>query len=140
LIPFGRRHWKQGQSDPHHIDFLGFRHHLGTDRKGRMAVVRLPRPKSVTKFLAGIKEWLRAHLHDRAAEQQKVLAQKLRGFHQYFALWHTLQKLHAVYREVRRLWLGALRRRSQCGRPTWQEWQRKSWFTLPEPRLLHRTV
>jgi group II intron reverse transcriptase/maturase len=140
LIPFGRRHWKQGQSYPHHFDFLGFRHHLGTDRKGRMAVVRLPRPKSVTKFLAGIKEWLRAHLHDRAAEQQKVLAQKLRGFYQYFALWHTRQKLHAVYREVRRLWLWALRRRSQCGRLTWQEWQRKSWFTLPEPRLLHRTV
>ena len=140
LIPFGRRHWKKGQSHPHHFDFLGFRHHLGTDRKGRMAVVRLPRPKSVTKFLSGIKEWLRAHLHDRPAEQQKVLAQKLRGFYQYFALWHTLPKLNAVYREVRRLWLWALRRRSQNGRLTWQAWQRKAWFTLPEPRLLHRTV
>ena len=92
------------------------------------------------KFLAGIKEWLWAHLHDRPAEQQKGLAQKLRGFYQYFSLWHTLHKLHVVCREVRRLWLWALRRRSQRGRLTWEAWERKQWFALPQPRLLHKTV
>lgn len=140
LIPFGRAHWKREKSHPHHFDFLGFRHHLGTTRHGQMTVVRQPRPKSVTKFLAGIKEWLWAHLHDRPTEQQKVLTQKLRGFYQYFSLWHTVHKLNVVCREVRRLWLWALRRRSQRGRLTWEAWERKSWFALPQPRLLHRTV
>lgn len=140
LIPFGRRHWTPGQSYSHHFDLLGFRHHLGTTRYGRMTVVRIPCPKSVRKFLSGVKTWLQAHLHDRPTEQQQVLAQKLRGFYQYFALWHTLAKLGSVYREVRRLWLWALRRRSQRGRLTWQAWERKAWFALPQPRLLHRTV
>ena len=96
LIPFGRRHWKRGQSHAYHFDLLGFWHHLGTDRHGRMAVVRIPSPKSVRKFLGGIKEWLRRHLHDNPPEQQRVLALKLRGFYQYFALWHTRLKLRAV--------------------------------------------
>lgn len=140
LIPFGRRHWVRDQSYPEHFDLLGFRHHLGTDRKGRMAVIRIPCPKSVRKFLAGIAEWLGKHLHARPVEQQRILEQKLRGFYQYFALWHTLAKLGTVRDEVRRLWYVALRRRSQRARLTWAEWQQKPWFVLPQPKILHRTV
>ena len=140
LIPFGSRHWTPGQSYPYHFDLLGFRHHLGTSRKGRITVVRIPCPKSVGKFLRGVKGWLRTHLHDRPAEQQRMLTQKLRGFYQYFALWHTLPKLGSVLREVRRHWFWALRRRGQRGKLTWEAWQRKPWYALPQPRLLHRTV
>jgi RNA-directed DNA polymerase len=140
LIPFGRKHWARGQSHPHHFDFLGFRHHLGTSRHGRMTVVRIPCPKSVRKFLAGVKEWLHRHLHDRPSEQQRALGQRLRGFYQYFSLWHTTRKLIAVMCEVRRLWFAALRRRSQRHRLTWEAWRRKPWSELPQPRLLHRAV
>ncbi len=140
LIPYGRRHWKRDQSHGHHFDLLGFRHHLGTDRYGRMTVVRIPCPKSVRKFLSAVDEWLHQHLHDRPSEQQRALAQKLRGFYQYFALWHTTTKLWAIRDQVYRLWLTALRRRSQRGRLTWTEWQRKPWFDLPQPKLLHRSV
>ena len=140
LIPFGRRHWARDQSHGHYFDLLGFRHHLGTSRHGRMTVVRIPCPKSVRTFLGGLAEWLKHHLHDRPADQQRVLAQKLRGFYQYFALWHTLPKLGTVRNEVRRLWRQALRRRSQRGRLTWEDWQRKPWFDLPRPKLLHCTV
>ena len=140
LVPFGSRHWTPGRSYPHHFDLLGFRHHLGTSRHGRMTVVRIPSPKSVGKFLSGVKEWLRAHRHDRPAEQQRTLTQKLQGFYQYFALWHTVPKLGNVLREVRRLWLWALRGRGQRRRLTIEAWQRKPWYPLPQPRLLHRTV
>jgi RNA-directed DNA polymerase len=141
LVPFGRKHWRAGQSHPHHFDLLGFRHHLGTDRKGRMAVIRIPGPKSVRKFLGNVKQWLRTHRHDRPSEQQRVLSQKLRGYYQYFALWHTMPKLQMVAREVRRQWKATLQRRSQRGRRlTWEAWKRKAWFDLPQPRLLHRTV
>ena len=140
LLPFGRQHWQSGQSHPHHFDFLGFRHHLGTDRKGRMAVVRIPSPKSVRKFLAGVKEWLRHHMHVRPQDQQAVLTKKLQGFYQYFALWHTTRKLADVCQEVMKLWKHTLERRSQRGARTWARWTGYPWFTLPEPKLLHRTV
>ena len=140
LIPFGKRHWKRDQSYAHHFDLLGFRHHLGTNRYGRPAVIRIPSPKSVQKFVSGAKEWLRRHLHAAPTEQRRVLALKLRGFYQYFALWHTTPKLRAVLRQVRRLWFVALRRRGQRGRLTWEEWLRKPWFDLPSPKVLHRAV
>ncbi len=140
LIPFGRRHWVRNQSHKHHFDLLGFRHHLGTDRHGHMAVIRIPCPKSVRKFLSSVAMWLHKHLHNRPSEQHRMLVQKLRGFYQYFALWHTLAKLATVRDEVRRLWLAALRRRSQRGRLTWEAWRRKEWFALPQPKILHRTV
>jgi RNA-directed DNA polymerase len=105
-----------------------------------MTVVRVPCPKSVRKFLSGVAEWLEHHRHDRPTDQQRVLTQKLRGFYQYFALYHTLPKLGMVRDGVRQLWQAALRRRSQRGRMTWEEWQRKPWFDLPQPKLIHRTV
>ena len=140
LLPFGRMHWRSGQSHPHHFDFLGFRHHLGTDRNGRMAVVRIPSPKSVQKFLAGVKEWLSQHMHDRAQDQQAALARKLQGFYQYFALWHATRKLHGVKLEVLKMWKHTLERRSQRGDRTWARWKLHPWFTLPESRIVHRMV
>ena len=140
LLPFGRMHWRSGQSHPHHFDFLGFRHHLGTDRNGRMAVVRIPSPKSVQKFLAGVKEWLSQHMHDRAQDQQAALARKLQGFYQYFALWHATRKLHGVKLEVLKMWKHTLEHRSQRATRTWAQWKRHPWFALPAPRLVHRMV
>jgi RNA-directed DNA polymerase len=140
LLPFGRRHWEPAASHSHHFDFLGFRHHLGTDRRGRMTVVRIPSPKSVRKFTSGATEWLRRNLHQSPTEQQRVLGQKLRGFYQYFALWHTTAKLRAVQCEVYRHWAWALGRRSQRARRARAEWERKPWFRLPEPKVLHSRV
>ena len=45
IIPFGRKAWREGKKE--HFDFLGFRHHIGTSRKGRMVVIRHPSPKSI---------------------------------------------------------------------------------------------
>ena len=140
LLPFGRWHWKRGQAHPHHFDFLGFRHHLGTSRNGRMQVVRIPCPKSVRRFLAEVKEWIQRHRHDRPWNQQRTLTQKLRGFYQYFSLWHTSLKLRAVKRETIKYWKKTLDRRSQRGSQSWEEWAQHPWATLPEPKLIHRTV
>lgn len=140
LIPFGTRHWVSGQSYPHHFDFLGFRHHLGRSRYGRMAVIRVPSPKSVRKFTGAIKTWLGQHRHERPMEQQRVLAQKVRGFYQYFALWHTTRKLRAVRREVLRLWARELGRRGQRGARSQAQWTDRPWYRLPEPTVLHPKV
>ena len=137
LIPFGRRYWIKGEPHPRHFDFLGLRHPLGTGRKGRMAFIRIPSPKSVTKFLAGVKEWLRKHWHDRPQEQRQALARKLLGFYEYFSLWFAASKLRVVHRKVLKHRLWKLRRGSQTADRSWGKWMRKPWFRLPAPKLLH---
>ena len=134
LIPYGRRHWRANQPYPHHFDFLGFRHHLSHDRHGRMAVVRLPSPKSRQKFLREIKQWLRAHEHDRPRAQARVLHAKLRGFYQILR-----RAAHDRYSGACRLcavqwyWYRSLSRRSQKGQVTWEALKRRPWFLLPRP-------
>jgi group II intron reverse transcriptase/maturase len=140
LIPFGRRHWRAHQPYPPHFDFLGFRHHLGHDRHGRMAVVRLPSPKSRQQFLREVKQWLRVHQHDRPRAQARVLHAKLRGFYQYFGLPHTTAALGRVGYAVQWYWYRALCRRSQKGRLRWDVLQRRPWFVLPRPRVVHPMV
>lgn len=140
LMPFGRRHWRRDKSYPHYFDFLGFRHYLGTDRKGRMTVLRIPCPKSVKRFLAEIKEWLAKHRHDRPRDQQLKLKQKLRGFYQYFSIWHTSRKLRGVMKQVMRYWKQSRGRCSQRGGESWEAWGRHPWAILPRPKLLHKWV
>ncbi len=140
LLPFGWQHWRCGQSHPHHFDFLGFRHHLGGDRKGRMSVVRIPSTKSVRKFLMETKEWLHQHMHDRPQDQQAALARKLQGFYQYFSVPLAMRKLRVVQAEVLKMWKHTLGRRSQSAERSWAQWDRYPWFILPKPKLVHGTV
>lgn len=139
VVPFGRAHWRAGHPYPEAFDFLGFRHHLSHDRRGRMAVVRVPSPKSRRKFLQDVKHWLSAHQHAPPREQRRTLEAKLRGFYQYFALPHTTASLGRVGYAVQWYWYRSLARRSQRG-ARWDDLKRHPWFGLPRPRVLHPTI
>jgi group II intron reverse transcriptase/maturase len=125
---------------PEMFDFLGFTHVCGTDRRGRFAVVRLPSRKSCRKFLARTKEWLAGHRHWKRRDQQRHLSTKLRGFYQYFGLYHCKPRLDAVRREVELQWVRVLRRRSQRHRLYWCYLSSRSWFELPYADTRHATV
>src|SRR6266700_3944530 len=126
---------------PETFDFLGFKHVCGTDRGGKFALVRVPCDKSRRKFLAKSKEWLSQHRHWKRRDQQKQLMMMLRGFYQYFGLYHCKSKLDGVRREVQRQWARTLRRRSQRHRLFWSYLQSQSWFELPYAvSTLHATV
>ncbi len=139
VLPFGRRHGRGDRAHRETFDFLGFRHHLSHDRHGRMAVVRLPSPKSRQKFLQATKQWLRAHQHAPVRLQREGLAAKLRGFYQYFALPQTTVALHRIHAQVHGQWYRSLQGRSQRG-ATWEALHRRPWFQLPTPRILHPTT
>ena len=139
VVPFGRRHGQPHQADPEPCDCLGFRHHLRHDRQGRMAVVRLPSPKSRQKFLQGVKQWLKGYQHAPPRWQQEQLRRKRRGFSQDFALPLTMASLGSVRSRVQWDWARSLRRRSQRG-ARWADLSRRPWFQLPPPRVLHPTV
>ena len=126
---------------PDTFDFLGFKHVCGTDRDGKFALIRVPCEKSRRKFLAKAKEWLKRHMHWKRQDQQRQLTMMLRGFYQYFGLYHCKPKLDGIRREVERQWARTLRRRSQRHRLYWCYLKSQPWFVLPyADSTLHRTV
>ena len=138
-LPFGRQHWHGDRAHRETFDFLGFRHHLSHDRHGRMAVVRLPSPKSRQQCLQATKQGLRAHQHAPVRLQREGLAAKRRGFYPYFALPQTTVALHQIHAQVHGQWYRSLRGRSQRG-ATWEALHRRPWFQLPTPRIVHPTT
>jgi group II intron reverse transcriptase/maturase len=125
---------------PETLEFLGFKHVCGVDRRGRFALIRIPSTKSCRKFLARTREWLLAHRHWKRREQQHYLTVMLRGFYQYFALHHCERKLSWIRYEILRQWKHALQRRGQRRRLSWERLGNCSWFELPFARNMHPTV
>ena len=140
LIPFGAKFWHQGKTATGSFEFLGFSHLLGSSRKGRMVVVRIPARKGVHRFLQGVKEWLRHNMHLPPQEQQAYLAAKVRGYYQYFGLPLCVPPLMAVRHWTLWYWQRTLQRRSQRDHATWEWVKQRPWFTLPLPKVLHPQV
>src|SRR5215510_10839917 len=143
LMLFGRfaadRRAEFGQK-PETFEFLGFKHVCGTDRSGKFALVRIPSVKSCRKFLARTRDGVKRHMHWKRRDQQRHLSVMLRGFYQYFGLYHCERKLAWVQHEVQRQWVRALRRRSQRHRLYWSHLKTQRWFDLPYAKTLHPTV
>lgn len=137
---FARERMAAYGKKPETFEFLGFKHVCGVDRKGKATVVRIPSAKSCRKFLDRTHEWLKRHMHWKRRDQQRHLASMLRGFYQYFALSHCLPKLFWLFGEVQKQWRHSLRRRSQRHRMFWSYLKSRSWFELPQPRLIHPAV
>jgi RNA-directed DNA polymerase len=126
---------------PDSFDFLGFKHVCGTDAKGNFALIRIPCQKSCRKFLNRTHEWLKGHSHWKRRDQQKQLIMMLKGFYQYFGLYHCKCKLDLIKKEVERQWIRTLRRRSQRHRLYWCYLKNRKWFQLPyAERVIHPAV
>jgi RNA-directed DNA polymerase len=132
---------RDGLGRPETFESLGFKHVAGVDRSGRFALIRLPSTKSCRKFLGRTRDWIMEHRHCRRWEQQSHLTKMLRGFYQYFSLYHCERKLYWVRRQVQLQWIHALNR---CGgqrrRATWESLQTRPWFELPFATNLHPTI
>ncbi len=137
---FARERMAEYGTKPETFEFLGFKHVTGTDRNGKVAIVRIPSTKSCRKFLDRTHDWLKRHMHWKRRDQQHHLTLMLRGFYQYFALSHCLPKLYWMLSEVRRQWRRSLKRRSQRHHMFWSYLESRTWFELPRPKLLHPTV
>jgi len=137
---FARERMAEYGTKPETFEFLGFKHVSGTDRNGKVAIVRIPSTKSCRTFLDRTHDWLKRHMHWKRRDQQHHLTLMLRGFYQYFALSHCLTKLYWILSEVRRQWRRSLKRRSQRHHMFWSYLESRTWFELPKPKLLHPTV
>lgn len=143
LIQFGRyaieRTAKYAER-PESFDFLGFKHICGIGNNGQFALVRNPTVKSSRKFLDKVHKWLKEHNHWKRRDQQKQLTSMLRGFYQYFSLYHCKNRLQYIRGEVVNQWIRSLRRRSQRHKLYWSYLTRSEWFKLPYPELIHADI
>lgn len=144
LIEFGRfaadRRAARGESRPETFDFLGFTHVCGKTRShGWFTVWRFSIAKRMRATLAAIKQQLRKRMHRPLGETARWLASVVRGWLQYHAVPGNSRRLCQFVDEVSKLWLAALRRRSQKGKQrwTWTRMYRLVRKHLPRPRILH---
>ena len=99
-------------------------HYCAKDRNGRFQLGRKPIAKRVTRILKRIKEALWRRRHRPKAETARWLGRVIDGWLNYYAVPTSFRWLDRFVHGVKRLWLRALRRRSQKDRHRWDALQR----------------
>jgi len=141
LIEFGRFAAKdrkaRGLGGPETFNFLGFTHACGRTREGRFTVKRITIKERMRAKLREVKTELRRRMHLPIPEVGRWLGSVVRGHLAYFAVPGNSDALVAFVDQVKRLWLQALRRRSQKANLTWERMSRLARIWLPRPRVTH---
>lgn len=142
LIEFGRfaahNRRRRGQGKPGTFDFLGFTHICCVDRGGKYTVRRKTKSKKIRGKLKELKAEIRRRYHQPVPVQGKWLSRAYRGFVNYFAVPGNMPTLKSFHHHLCRIWLKALRRRSQKGRKlTWKKFESIYPEWLPQPRCKH---
>jgi group II intron reverse transcriptase/maturase len=141
LIEFGRfaahRRAARGLGRPETFDFLGFTHICGKGKNGSFWLKRITIAKRLRAKLKQVKDQLKRRRHLPVPEQGRWLASVVRGHLAYYAVPGNSRAISAFHRHVGRLWLHALRRRSQRHRLTWTRMERLTARWLPPARILH---
>ena len=141
LIEFGRfaavTRQQRGERRPQTFAFLGFVHYCGRTRDGRFIVKHKTEGKRLTRKLMAVRDEAWRLMHAPLAIQHDWYAAVLRGHYGYYGRPHNYRALNGFYREVRRIWLRCLRRRSQKSRRMgWEEFDAlTARFALPLPRI-----
>jgi group II intron reverse transcriptase/maturase len=142
LIEFGRyaieRRRERGEGRPETFDFLGFTHRCDTSPKNGWFMLR--RVTIASRMNTKLKE-LRVQLcfrrHQSLGEQGRWLSRVVRGWMQYYAVPGNVDRIRRFRDEVARLWLRALRRRSQRHRWPWSRMKRLIKIHLPAAKVCH---
>ena len=142
LIEFGRfaeeDRRRRGEGKPETFDFLGFTHSCGKTRKGNWFTIRRQTAKKrLRSKLQAVKQELGKRWHRRVVANGKWLRSVVQGYFNYHAIPGNFVALGTFRREVARMWLGALRRRSQRDRHSWERIRPIVDRYLPSPRILH---
>jgi len=143
LIEFGRfaeqNRQRRGEGKPETFDFLGFTHICAKRRSdGKFTVWRKVIAKRMRRKLKEIKKFLMRHRHDPVAETGRWLKSVVKGFFNYYAVPDNSRQMSRFRGIVNRLWIRALRRRSQKGRNLrWERMQRLIEKWIPPARIQH---
>jgi group II intron reverse transcriptase/maturase len=143
LIEFGRlpalARRQRGERHPETFAFLGFTHYCGWTRDGRFILKRKTQSTRLTRKLKAVRQEAWRLMHAPLVEQHRWYASILHGHYGYYGLPHNYRALNNFRREIRRIWIGCLRRRSQRSRHMgWKTFDAlTARFPLPLPRITH---
>jgi group II intron reverse transcriptase/maturase len=142
LIEFGRsaaeNRKRRGEGKPETFAFLGFTHICGRSReKGYFTVYRKTIGKRMAAKLKDIRQKLKKRRHDPIGGTKEWLISVVRGYFQYHAVPGNEQRLRAFRKDVLRLWLRQLRRRSQRSHWTWERFMERLGDVIPAVKILH---
>jgi len=141
LFEFGRfatdNRRRRGQGKPATFNFLGFTHSCSKTRNGKFTVLRQTMRTRLQAKLREVKMILRRRLHDPVPEIGKWLGAVVRGHAQYYGVPRNGPALRLFLRQIERLWLRTLRRRSHKHKVTWERLRRLTARWLPSPRIVH---
>lgn len=119
------------------FDFLGFTHHFGKSKYGRMTLQRKTATKRLSRSLLNVKEWVRRHRHMSTRWQLSELNRKLLGYYAYYGIPGNYRQLGAFREGLTRRWHRALQRRSQKAEAPWK-WFGRLARQLVRPRIVRR--
>ena len=142
LIEFGRfadeNSRKKGKGKPETFDFLGFVHICGKTREGkRFQVIRQTIKKRMQTKLRAIKAELMRRRHEPVEVLGKWLRRVVQGYFNYYAVPLNIFSLGSFRTQVSRLWLKALKRRSQRNKLTWARFGKIVDHWIPCAKILH---
>ena len=141
LIEFGRfadkSRRERGDGKPETFNFLDFTHICGKTRQGLFTVLRQTMRKRLQAKIQAVRAELKRRLHAPIPEVGAYLRAVITGHSRYYGVPMNGCALAAFRLAITRIWLWALRRRSQKGRMPWTRFAKfvKRW--LPRPLICH---
>jgi len=131
---------RPGVEDPETFDLLGFTHFWGKSKRGRWIVRRRTMKARFTRAIQAIRQWCRAHRHQKLSWQHRALSAKLRGHYGYYGITGNFDNIARLYRLAREAWRKWLGRRNNRGL-TWEAFMAiHNRLPMPRPRLVHSYV
>src|SRR5215475_14531746 len=113
-------------------------HICGTSQKASLFQIRRETiGKRMAVKLKEIKAELQQRRHESIKDTLKWLQSVVRGYFQYHAVPGNEHRLRAFRKDVLRLWLHRLRRRSQRSRWTWERFQERLAVQIPFAQIEH---
>ena len=143
LIEFGRfaqrDRRRRGQRKPETFDFLGLTHICSVSRgTGKYFILRQPSKKKLRKKLDEIYQHLQRIRHLPIPLQGQWLRSVFQGQLNYSAVPGSAESLATLRKALAKLWLKALRRRSQKGkRLRWDQFSKIADHWLPKVKIVH---
>jgi group II intron reverse transcriptase/maturase len=126
---------------PHNgrFDFLGFEFYWEADRKGQPRVKRRTATKKHLGAMQRIRDWIKAHRHEKLPRLMQRLKAKLEGTWNYYGLIGNYRRMKVLYEEACRSLYKWLNRRSQRKSLRWRGLTRLlKRFEVQAPRIVEK--
>lgn len=141
LIEFGRfaaiNRRQRGDGKPETFNLLGFTPSCGKTRRGKFTVLRQTVRQRWQAKLKAVKAELRRRLHEPLSVVGSYLGSVVRGHVQDYGVPMNGTSIVAFRQAIGRLWMWALRRRSQSHHLSWERMTRYIDRWLPPARICH---